>query len=253
MSQRPAWPEAPRRGRRALSDRELGHSAQHPTLPSKALGGNRQTIERAGESPGAEARPCQRIVTGARQDKSNCVEPPSSVGRGPAQPRYPSPRFGRGPPARRAGEDLHSVSRFQRALPIRDSALEQYRNTGLAFLLQLDPIRMLQAARNLLSRFSRERGGTQAEGLGGEGLAESAEKTLTSQPLRGRPPPLRRKPGEARSAASSRPTGPSSPPAAFAAAPAAAVAPAAPAAPRLLSGSYRRGTRQAPSPSRGGP
>jgi glycosyltransferase involved in cell wall biosynthesis len=40
------------------------------------------------------------------------------------------------------------------------------------------------------------RGGAQAEGLGGEGLAESGVQTLTSHPLRGRAPPLPRKAGE---------------------------------------------------------
>jgi glycosyltransferase involved in cell wall biosynthesis len=40
------------------------------------------------------------------------------------------------------------------------------------------------------------RGGAQAEGLGGEGLAESGVQTLTSPPLRGRAPPLQRKAGE---------------------------------------------------------
>src|SRR5687767_12958503 len=42
----------------------------------------------------------------------------------------------------------------------------------------------------------RGRGGTQAEGLGGEGLSGSEVKTLTSHPLRGRAPPLPRKAGE---------------------------------------------------------
>jgi len=40
------------------------------------------------------------------------------------------------------------------------------------------------------------RGGAQAEGLGGEGLADSGVQTLTSPPLRGRAPPLPRKAGE---------------------------------------------------------
>ncbi|MGZ8326573.1 MAG: error-prone DNA polymerase [Allosphingosinicella sp.] len=40
------------------------------------------------------------------------------------------------------------------------------------------------------------RGGAQAAGLGGEGLADSAVQTLTSHPLRGRAPPLPRKAGE---------------------------------------------------------
>ena len=40
------------------------------------------------------------------------------------------------------------------------------------------------------------RGGAQAEGLGGEGLADFGVKTLTSPPLRGRAPPLPPKAGE---------------------------------------------------------
>ncbi|HET9638867.1 MAG TPA: glycosyltransferase [Allosphingosinicella sp.] len=40
------------------------------------------------------------------------------------------------------------------------------------------------------------RGGAQAEGLGGEGLTDSAVQTLTSHPLRGRAPPLPQNAGE---------------------------------------------------------